>query len=320
MTEAAGLYWMGVAAERSGDMQGATMYYKKAVQLEPDIESHVTSGDHHDTGDYSEKGTALQTIETTSLSNLLESFHHLSLTTYCTPEKDSKSTHISVLPVDVVQYILRWVVTEQVDMRSLEHFSMVCRGFYLLSRDPQLWRMACRKIWGDCSCAAYCGGWREMFISRPHLYFNGIYISKTSYIRSGERSLDTFYKPYHSVVYYRYLRFFPDGSVIGHYTSVEDNVSVVVRSSVVHEQSGHKHGRRPHHEALYEHTFHMELELKSSHFHQHFNKLNWKEHFCHILHKPSGTVQLDRFTIDYKYTPFHFSPVKSYTVNCHRPL
>lgn len=63
---------MGVAAERSGDMQGgerslatarytrafwprpflpATMYYKKAVQLEPDIESHVTSGDHHDTGE-----------------------------------------------------------------------------------------------------------------------------------------------------------------------------------------------------------------------------------------------------------------------------
>lgn len=44
----------------------------------------------------------------------------------------------------------------------------------------------------------------------------GIYISKTSYIRSGERSLDTFYKPYHSVVYYRYLRFFPDGRCWSH--------------------------------------------------------------------------------------------------------
>lgn len=174
-----------------------------------------------------------------------------------------------------------------------------------------------------------------------------MYISKTSYIRSGERSLDSFYKPYHNVVYYRYLRFFPDGSVIyltspedpaiivgrlkskqisdalfrGQYSAVEDSVSVVVRSSITHEHSGHRHGRRQQQpEVLYEHTFHMELELKSSHFHQHFNKLMWKEHFCHILHKPSGTVQLDRFTIDYKYTPFHFSPVKSYSVSCHKPL
>ena len=39
----------------------------------------------------------------------------------------------------------------------------------------------------------------------------GVYISKSSYVRQGERSLDTFYKPFHTVVYYRYLRFFADG-------------------------------------------------------------------------------------------------------------
>ena len=39
----------------------------------------------------------------------------------------------------------------------------------------------------------------------------GVYISKIMYVRRGERSLDGYYKPYHTVVYYRYLRFFPDG-------------------------------------------------------------------------------------------------------------
>ena len=39
----------------------------------------------------------------------------------------------------------------------------------------------------------------------------GVYISRTSYVRPGERSLDGLYKAYHTVVYYRYLRFFPDG-------------------------------------------------------------------------------------------------------------
>ena len=44
-----------------------------------------------------------------------------------------------------------------------------------------------------------------------HMFTVGVYISKTSYVRPGERSLDNFYKPYHTVVYYRFLRFFPDG-------------------------------------------------------------------------------------------------------------
>ena len=39
----------------------------------------------------------------------------------------------------------------------------------------------------------------------------GVYVSKSSYVRPGEHSLDGFYKPYHTVVFYRYLRFFADG-------------------------------------------------------------------------------------------------------------
>ena len=40
----------------------------------------------------------------------------------------------------------------------------------------------------------------------------GVYISRATYIRQGEQSLDTFYSPWHLVEYYRYIRFFPDGS------------------------------------------------------------------------------------------------------------
>ena len=38
----------------------------------------------------------------------------------------------------------------------------------------------------------------------------GCYISRASYVRAGEQSLDGLYKPYHLVAYYRFLRFFPD--------------------------------------------------------------------------------------------------------------
>lgn len=36
-----------------------------------------------------------------------------------------KTTHISVLPVELLNYILRWVVSVDLDMKSLENFSEV---------------------------------------------------------------------------------------------------------------------------------------------------------------------------------------------------
>jgi len=43
------------------------------------------------------------------------------------------------------------------------------------------------------------------------LFIAGCYISKMSYIRQGEKSLDGFYSPWHHIEYYRYIRFFSEG-------------------------------------------------------------------------------------------------------------
>lgn len=53
-----------------------------------------------------------------------------------------------------------------------------------------------------------------MYLERPRLNFDGVYISKSSYARAGEKGLDNFYQPWHLVEYYRYLRFFSDGTVL----------------------------------------------------------------------------------------------------------
>ena len=74
---------------------------------------------------------------------------------------------MSQLPVEVIIIILKWVVSEHLDMRSLDNFaavrelmlgltinnlhllfllnldfSKVCKGFYVLGRDPRIWRLA----------------------------------------------------------------------------------------------------------------------------------------------------------------------------------
>lgn len=38
-----------------------------------------------------------------------------------------------------------------------------------------------------------------------HIIFPGVYISKTAYMRQGEKSLDGFYRAWHQVEYYRWM-------------------------------------------------------------------------------------------------------------------
>jgi len=70
---------------------------------------------------------------------------------------------------------------------------------------------------------AYSSSWQRMFRSRPRIRFNGCYISTVNYIRPGQASAtqNTWISPVHIVTYYRYLRFFRDGTVISLLTTTE---------------------------------------------------------------------------------------------------
>jgi F-box protein 9 len=71
--------------------------------------------------------------------------------------------------------------------------------------------------------STYGGSWRQMFRSRPRLRFNGCYISTVNYTRAGANSTNTLTwgAPVHVVTYFRYLRFFRDGTAISLLTTSE---------------------------------------------------------------------------------------------------
>lgn len=71
--------------------------------------------------------------------------------------------------------------------------------------------------------SAYASSWRQLFRSRPRLRFNGCYISTVNYTRPGANSGNTLSwgAPVHMVTYFRYLRFFRDGSAISLLTTTE---------------------------------------------------------------------------------------------------
>ena len=39
-------------------------------------------------------------------------------------------THISAIPLELVMYIFKWVVSTELDMKSLEHLALVRRNFH----------------------------------------------------------------------------------------------------------------------------------------------------------------------------------------------
>ena len=69
----------------------------------------------------------------------------------------------------------------------------------------------------------YTSSWRQMFRSRPRIRFNGCYISTVNYTRPGAASTltTTWNTPVHIVTYFRYLRFFRNGTVISLLTTSE---------------------------------------------------------------------------------------------------
>ncbi|PKS12769.1 hypothetical protein jhhlp_000980 [Lomentospora prolificans] len=71
--------------------------------------------------------------------------------------------------------------------------------------------------------AFYASSWKQMWRNRPRIRFNGCYIATVNYIRSGIANANhiTWNSPVHIVTYYRYLRFFRDGTVISVLTTAE---------------------------------------------------------------------------------------------------
>ncbi|KAL8850754.1 MAG: hypothetical protein Q9221_004322 [Calogaya cf. arnoldii] len=74
------------------------------------------------------------------------------------------------------------------------------------------------------SLSAVYPSYRQMLRTRPRLRFNGCYISTVNYHRQGASttsSNSTYTCPVHIVTYYRYLRFFRDGTCLSLLTTTE---------------------------------------------------------------------------------------------------
>lgn len=154
------LFSKAVELEQKGKVYDAVPLYRKAVQMFPDIEfkyyDQQKSLKAPSKANTTETNLSQQTQEINNedfIDDLYEKFQMDITQNYegrlilSSREAGVISTemHISELPTEILFYILRWVVSNQLDMHSLEQCAAVCKGLYLCCRDEELWRLACIK-------------------------------------------------------------------------------------------------------------------------------------------------------------------------------
>uniref|UniRef100_S4R7H3 F-box only protein n=1 Tax=Petromyzon marinus TaxID=7757 RepID=S4R7H3_PETMA len=357
------LFIRAAELEQEGALYEAIKFYRQAMQLVPDIEFRVNDygGENGSPGDMDNR----EAVEDNAVTNLLTSFQsELSLQEaqpkLCRRDTESRQTHISALPVEVLVYVFRWVVSSDLDLRSLEQLSMVCRGFYMcarsLHRDPEIWRLACLRVWGrNTGKPSPYLSWRHMFLERTRLRYDGTAPSASTSCFQSEGNKDVFVDCLHiSIYYYMYLRFFPDGLVMM-LTTPDDPQSIVSRLRTKHTRIdavlyGHfrmtqdTNGdtrvlsiltKRPDKEPIHKKDKHScqvtcrwvhvgigaRLEAWGEGIARREGLTFIKKHSMHFSSsRATGETVVSNFDIDKKYASFFFSRVKSFTAFSEGPL
>jgi len=357
------LFLQGAQYEERGKLYEAIKCYRRAEKLVPNIEFKTfdytgrnkrtpPKEDKETDHGYVEKaGVVEEEEDQEDILNLVQRFSRMRSTsesTFIQPEVETGDCHIGELPSEIINYILKWVVSSELDLRSLESCSAVSRGFYMAARDEDIWRLACIKVWGSsASTSNLFPGWRELFLARPRVNYNGCYVSKISYIREGERGFqdqETF-RAWHVVEYHRFLRFFPGGQVamltsanddpalvakqmntkpgcillgamMGHYKIVDNTLVCVLKKAVERKKNvmptrfrGRKRKDVPIQYHVPDQDFHLEFQIRGSKW----KILQWVKYI--ILSKYSNErVQEDKFDISNgrNYPKLQFARVGSY--------
>ena len=162
---------------------------------------------------------------------------------------------IANVPTDILIEIMRHVA--MLDPALLYRLSLVCRRFaYHFAHEQYIWKHLCQgsrfgfeamhysfvcDIYGNPTYTLApryvlfprgtsvqipkpLSSWSQVFQTFPRIRFTGVYISTVNYQRPGAASAYqniSWNSPIHIVTYFRYLRFYPDGTVISLLTTTE---------------------------------------------------------------------------------------------------
>ena len=241
-TPALDVYIKASMFERMGNLSSALQYYREAHRMNADVEAEyrrylplhkndnslatsVVSKDQNIDESFFTYYQGIQGDEDlvpnphNGGTLLLDSLPPLSKLTFH-PQSDKKPQPLSQLPSELLTHVLKFVILKQFPM--LVNVSLVCRKFYVLTREKSLWRYICERIHRPSRPflalereleVEYGDDWMKMFVQKARIRNDGVFISRVNYVRMGISEMN-FSSPVHLVTYFRFLRFMTDGSCI----------------------------------------------------------------------------------------------------------
>ncbi|KAJ3093050.1 F-box only protein 9 [Quaeritorhiza haematococci] len=208
------IYARATRYERMGNLSAALADYREAHRLDANVEEayrkayvsgtlNIAVADHdthHPSNDPTfftyynfDDHTTTSTSDTraeSELDKLVKQFELMDIAFQ--PHRANKKGFFSALPSEIVLQCIKWAMYR--DLSSYFSLSLVCRKMFLLTQEKTLWRFMCERLQQRAvGCLTltdelklYAGDWRLMFLEKPRVRFDGIYISRVNYLRTGE--------------------------------------------------------------------------------------------------------------------------------------
>ncbi|KAJ3191524.1 F-box only protein 9 [Irineochytrium annulatum] len=221
--------------EREGNLNEAVRHYRFASKLHPEVDQlardllrlsphaleihhpHGADDDRHGPDDFAtfysfhlptdDDAAAHPVPGSEGLLALVASGHDAPFN----PRDASKPCPLARLPQGVISAIVRWAVV--LDGENLVRVSLVCKQVYLCSRSRTIWREMCarnhaalaphRALTEECR-VEHGGDWLAMWLRRPRVRSDGIFISRVNYVKQGYA--ESYSNPILMVTYFRRKR------------------------------------------------------------------------------------------------------------------
>ncbi|KAI8812175.1 hypothetical protein BJ742DRAFT_795113 [Cladochytrium replicatum] len=335
--------------ERMGALSDALAQYRDAFRLDPEVERHYrhamqtdrvglearygeylhAQNDFYTYYQFGDAGHSTRMAEgMKALDDLAREFCRDGKAPGFRPMLDYKPCTLGKLPSEVVMKILGSCFIR--DRAAIVSLSLVNKKMFVLTRERTVWRRMCEALHPvhvgvpslDLELRRYNNDWFEMFLDKPRLRSEGVYISRVNYTRTGMATETSFYAPVHLVTYYRYLRFVPYSMQCYFWTTTIEPASAVKQ---LHADSIQYHRLvRGFMNGTYVHkgeTIHIEFTSEEQPKMQFqctmnimqtrrglHNKLVWKEYTCNRKDEPRNRMEIPKATLK----PFIFSKVRSY--------
>ncbi|KAJ7759232.1 hypothetical protein B0H16DRAFT_632859 [Mycena metata] len=252
------IYKRAVELEQEGELDGALRLYRQAFRMEPRIDrAYATQEMLASIGEAQTKAQAesipgetadqrakaLQraiggksgedagVVASGTLATLVEGFPPELV---FDREDEEQPIYLNTLPEELLIMVMK-----RLHHTSIERFALVSRKARVLTLDPGIWRELVVLSYKPPQVPnlesmvpvvkQYHSDFRRVYIEHPRLRLDGVYIAVCHYVRPG-LSENSWVNISHLITYHRYLRFFPDGTVLSLLANEENSPAQVIHT------------------------------------------------------------------------------------------